>query len=375
MGRVKELDGLRALAILMVVAWHYLGMGDGSDSVPYRLFIFGRTGVDLFFVLSGYLITTMLLANKDSPRYFPTFYGRRSFRILPIYFVMVTVYLVGRHVSGSTANYLFGGSVPWWSYLIGAQNVWMAAHQTYGAYWLAGTWSLAIEEQFYLIFPFVIYFLPSRMLPRLLMALLLLCPIGRMVAYGRGDEFGYYVLTPLRADILAVGALIAWLEFSGSISPAIRRIFKIVFWSTASFFPIFAWVVDNSTFNNAVWGHTYLVAFYGSMVFMALDNRGAPQLAFLRSRIAAFFARISYALYLIHGPVIVLVLALAGTAARTVLTAQGVALAGLAFAISVAICAASYRLIEGPLISRAHRKFRFEGSKPVAAMPVAIGHA
>src|SRR5437879_6072885 len=108
MGRVKELDGLRALAILMVVAWHYLGMGDGSDSVPYRLFIFGRTGVDLFFVLSGYLITTMLLANKGSPRYFPTFYGRRSFRILPIYFVMVTVYLVGRHVSGSTANYLFG---------------------------------------------------------------------------------------------------------------------------------------------------------------------------------------------------------------------------------------------------------------------------
>src|ERR1019366_1514205 len=150
MERVSELDGLRALAILLVVAWHYLGVGDGAASIPWRIFMVGRTGVDLFFVLSGYLITGILLANAESSSYFSTFYRRRSFRILPIYGVMLAIYLIGRHLGGS-APILFAGPLPWWSYAIGLQNIWMTIEQTYGAFWLAGTWSLAIEEQFYLI--------------------------------------------------------------------------------------------------------------------------------------------------------------------------------------------------------------------------------
>jgi peptidoglycan/LPS O-acetylase OafA/YrhL len=234
----------------------------------------------------------------------------------------------------------------------------MTIDQTYGASWLSGTWSLAIEEQFYLIFPLVVYFAPPRTLPRLLIALLVLCPVGRLISYSLGDRFGYYVLMPLRADILAIGALIAWLEFSGSISVSVRRIFQVVFWSTACFFPVFAWFVELSDFNMAMWGHTYLVALYGSMVFMVLDHRGAPRLAFLRSRAAAFFARISYALYLTHGYVLTLVFLAVGYG-PTIQTWRGAALTICAFAISVAICSASYRFIEGPLIRMAHRKFSF----------------
>jgi peptidoglycan/LPS O-acetylase OafA/YrhL len=357
MERVKELDGLRALAILLVDAWHYIGIVGGPESALWQIFIFGRTGVDLFFVLSGYLITRILLANVETPSYFSAFYGRRSFRILPIYFVMVAIYLIGRQLGGS-APILFGGPLPWWSYVIGLQNVWMAIEQSYGAAWLAGTWSLAIEEQFYLIFPLVVYYAPSRTLPRLLIALLVLCPVGRLIAHSLGDEIGYYVLMPLRADILAIGALIAWLEFSGSISAYVRRIFQIVFWSSICFFPVFAWVIENSTFNMAVWGHSYLMALYGTTVFMALDCKGAPQLEFLRSRPAAFFARISYALYLTHGYVLILVF-LAAKSSPTVATWHGAMLTILAFAISIAICIASYRFIEGPLIRMAHRKFSF----------------
>ena len=393
MGRVKELDGLRAIAILSVVAWHYLGAGDGPSSAPWRIFIVGRTGVDLFFVLSGYLITGILLANRGSFNYFAAFYGRRSFRILPIYFGMVAIYLVGRQLGGS-APVLFDGPLPWWSYLVGLQNFWMAADQTDGAYWLGGTWSLAIEEQFYLVFPLVVYFAPPRILPRLLIALLVLCPVGRIIAYGLGDRLGYYVLMPLRADILAMGALIAWLEFSNSISMSVRRLFTVVFWSTACFFPIFAWVVENSDFNNAMWGHTYLVAFYGSTVFMALDQRDKPQrdkpprdkpwrnkpwqdkpwqdkpwLAFLRSAPAAFFARISYALYLTHTSVLMLVFSAARYREPTMLTWHGAALMICAFALSVAICAASYRLIEGPLIAMAHQKFSFDKRGTKRAIP------
>ncbi len=274
---------------------------------------------------------------------------------------MVVIYLIGRQLGGS-APILFSGTLPWWTYVIGLQNVWMTIQQTYGAAWLGGTWSLAVEEQFYLIFPLVVYFVSPRTLPRLLIALLVLCPIGRMIAYSLGDGFGYYVLMPLRADILAIGALIAWLEFSGSMSLSVRRIFRAVFWSTACFFPIFAWFVEFSDFNMAVWGHSYLVALFGSMVFMVLERKGAPQLAFLRSGLAAFFARISYALYLTHGYVLVLVF-LAVKYERTILTWQGLGLTTCAFAISVAICVASYRFIEGPMIRTAQRKFNFDEPK------------
>jgi peptidoglycan/LPS O-acetylase OafA/YrhL len=366
MGRVKELDGLRAIAILSVVAWHYLGLGDGPTSTPWRIFIVGRTGVDLFFVLSGYLITSILLANKGSSNFFSAFYGRRSLRILPIYFVTVAIYLVGRQLRGS-APILFGGPLPWWSYVVGLQNFWMAAEQTYGAYWLAATWSLAIEEQFYLIFPLIVHFASLKVLPRFLLALLVLCPLGRLIAYYLGDEFGYYVLMPMRADILAVGALIAWLEFSSSITATIRWICQVTFWTTACFLPFFAWVIENSTFNNAVWGHSYLVALYGSTLFMVLDHRSSPTLKFLRSRSAALFARISYALYLVHGYVLILVFLAAGYKGdHTILTLRGTFLTACAFAISIAICLASYRLIEGPLIKMAHRKFSFDEPKRCA---------
>jgi peptidoglycan/LPS O-acetylase OafA/YrhL len=358
MGKIRELDGLRASAILMVVAWHYLGSYEPPHSWQWRAFVVGRSGVDLFFVLSGYLITGILLRSRKSPNYFSAFYGRRALRILPIYAGMVFVYLIGRHLSGSdTAQYLFGGAIPWWSYIFGLQNLWMASEQTYGAVWLAGTWSLAIEEQFYLFFPLFLYFAPARVVPWLLIALLVLCPVGRLVAYCMGDEMGYYVLTPLRADILAVGGLIAWLQFQKVTLPSVRRVFVVVFWAAVLFFPAFAWLIENSTFNNAVWGHTYLTAFYGSLLFMIVDRQGVRQLAFLRNGIAAFFARISYALYLVHIPVLILTV----WAARNY-SVPSPLLPIIAFGISVTICLASYHWIEGPLIKIGHRRFAYQSN-------------
>jgi peptidoglycan/LPS O-acetylase OafA/YrhL len=197
MEKIKEIDGLRAIAILLVVAWHYLGASDGPQSLPWRIFIFGRSGVDLFFVLSGYLITSILLNNRASPNYFSEFYGRRAFRILPIYGVMLLIFFAGK--CSGVGRVFFDGALPWWSYAAGLQNIWMVIDQTYGAIWLAGTWSLAIEEQFYLLFPFLVLWLPPAVLPRLLIATLVLCPVGRIISYLAGDEFGYYVLMPLRA--------------------------------------------------------------------------------------------------------------------------------------------------------------------------------
>ncbi len=85
MKRIQELDGLRAIAALMVIAWHYIGIPDGPGFWLWRIFYPGHFGVDLFFVLSGFLITTILLENRESDTYFSSFYGRRALRIWPVY--------------------------------------------------------------------------------------------------------------------------------------------------------------------------------------------------------------------------------------------------------------------------------------------------
>jgi peptidoglycan/LPS O-acetylase OafA/YrhL len=117
-----------------------------------------------FFCFVGILITTILLENRESNTYFSSFYGRRALRIWPVYYLMCATCLVG-WLSGKSLA-LFEGVVPCWTYVLGVQNFWMAKLQDFGAFWLAGTWSLAIEEQFYLIFPLVVRLVPVNVLAK-----------------------------------------------------------------------------------------------------------------------------------------------------------------------------------------------------------------
>jgi len=361
MPRIKEIDGLRAIAILSVVAWHYIGASAdaGSDSLLWRVTIFGRSGVDLFFVLSGYLITNILLRNRDAPNYFSTFYARRAFRILPIYYVIVGIYVLGK--SFNLSKTLFEGPIPTWSYIVGLQNVWMTFETTYGAFWLGGTWSLAIEEQFYLLFPMLVFLLSLRRLRLVLVALMIACPLLRIWAYWHGEPFasyGYYFLTPFRADNLAIGALIAWYEFTGT-SRRVVSIARRTLIISACLFPVYAALIGRHTdMHMALWGHTYLALFYGSLLFMTLQNAGTSQLAVLRGKPAEFFARISYALYLVHTSVLLALSILLGTS-RDVSTWSGRLLAVSAFALSVGICWLSFRVLEQRLIGFAHRRFTY----------------
>jgi peptidoglycan/LPS O-acetylase OafA/YrhL len=152
---------------------------------------------------------------------------------------------------------------------------------------------------------------------------------------------------PLRADILAIGALIAWLRFSGPVPASVRRSVKALLVMTACAFPLFALLIgENTDFHVALWGHSYLVALFGSAVFMVLESTGSPALVLLRSPLAEFFARISYALYLVHINVLIFVF-LMFRIDRTTGTLQGAVLTAVALAISVSICFASYRFFEG----------------------------
>ena len=172
MKRLVAIDGIRGIAILMVVSFHYLNVQlVNSTSTIGKIFskatYFGWVGVDLFFVLSGFLIGTILLKNKTSKNYFSTFYIRRIVRIIPNYYLLLIIYIVINFFEVFKNDYNLTGNnvIPIWSYFLMVHNFFMAHINNLGNESIVITWSIGIEEQFYLLIPFVLYKMNSRFLP------------------------------------------------------------------------------------------------------------------------------------------------------------------------------------------------------------------
>jgi peptidoglycan/LPS O-acetylase OafA/YrhL len=217
LSRILELDGLRGLAILLVIPCHYIanvphGEPHTWTSRAGTMLDWGGSGVDLFFVLSGFLIGGILLDSRSSPNYFQTFYARRFFRILPLYYFLLSLYAI----LWLAAPDLLRLGAPGWIYPLFLQNYFMkmAPAQTF---WLAPMWSLAVEEQFYMIAPPVMRRLSTERIAKLMLAVVLIAFLIRVTAVlGFGDRlhdhwglrFAYFG-TPGRADDLALGVLAA----------------------------------------------------------------------------------------------------------------------------------------------------------------------
>ncbi len=186
MQRIRQLDGIRALAILTVFISHAFKISMGG------------MGVDLFFILSGFLITGILPnAKQNSLRgYFAKFYSRRARRILPPY-VLAMLLL--------TAFFGVAWTQHWYFYFL--LNNLMAPLHIRVPFPFSPLWSLAVEEQFYLVWPFAVYFLNERRLAQLAAFFVILAPVLRGVVHFDIPR-AIYVLTPFRMDLLAVGALL-----------------------------------------------------------------------------------------------------------------------------------------------------------------------
>ena len=178
--------------------------------VPLRLC---WSGVDLFFVLSGFLIGGILLDARESSNYFRVFYTRRFFRIVPIYAVLLLSVACVMQLwrVGVISNYeeVFTGAMPWPYFALFFQNVGMSLHHVWGTFPLGVTWSLAVEEQFYLTLPVLIRFLDRRALLRFILAAICGAPLLRVWFYHHDptNSFAWYTLTPCRADALLLGVL------------------------------------------------------------------------------------------------------------------------------------------------------------------------
>jgi peptidoglycan/LPS O-acetylase OafA/YrhL len=322
-GRILELDGVRAIAIVAVFLHH-------AFSIKLLWM-----GVDLFFILSGFLITGILLQHKTQPlgRYFGHFYERRVRRILPPYLLLliVTTILVG--TAWMRYAYLY----------VMLMNV-IRALSLSRPETLETLWSLAVEEQFYLLWPFAVYLLSEVTLGWTAVVLIIAVPVLRGICTPMfTTHWPIYTLTPFRMDLLLVGALLAlaWIHHPetirrygqfGLVLPPIAATL-LFFLSERYHITTYA----NTAMANVVIYELSLMGCTGILLW-ALSGRWTRVLTL---KPLMYLGRISYTVYLIHVTGLYL-------ARKMVHGTTAVALVGAA--LTLAYAAASWRWLELPLL-------------------------
>lgn len=317
LGRHLELDGARGLAVIMVVFWHYAGIQTDAWAagihplltVPLRL---TWSGVDLFFVLSGYLISRQLWAGPERRISTPAFYLNRVRRIVPLYLLMIGVYLLCRStslVSVPALMSLFQRPLPLWPYLTFTQNYYMVLAGVWGGFFLAVTWSVAIEMQFYALAPWLAKVIPLRRLPWACLAgilLALLCrtfntEIQNHILPSRPHRWlQSYLLLPWRGDALLIGALLSWAEANERFRTMVRRFGVAGIVLTGSL----AWLAGWGSADPYQFNYLFDALFYGALVAFLLVNKTGPLAAVFRWEWLRLGGRISYGIYLFHVPML-----------------------------------------------------------------------
>lgn len=379
--RVVELDGLRGLAILMVLVWHYFGLTYVSERgtlLGYAQMLTRMTwsGVDLFFVLSGFLISTNLLATRERSGYFRTFYTRRGARILPLYLVLLGVHAVVATPGVSGALGVGGGIFAppaYWPYLTFTQNIAMAIQHRFADAGLSVTWSLAVEEQFYLVLPLTIWLLPRGAIPWFATGCVVAAFTVRIAAFYQFEgsaALPCYVLSPTRCDSLFLGVIVGWLfAWPGRREQLLRWrsslwLVVAVLGAGIAWMTITARGVIMSPFMTTV-GYTWNALFYATLLVVVLVERQSPLNWILRTQWLCRLGVLSYGVYLFHEGL--------AHAARCALSEYGFALPTLlALLATLLLAECSWRWLESPFIAWA-RRVRYDTPLPKEAVLAAVG--
>jgi len=379
--RIPELDGLRGLAILLVILCHYVGSAQHAELGPWphrvlSAFGAGWSGVDLFFVLSGFLIGRILLDARTAPSYFQAFYMRRVHRILPVYYSWILFYAVV--VAAGIWLAPWGFSLPTSALrqipieLLFLQNMQLGMPH-FQWVWFAVTWSLAVEEQFYLIAPPLIRFLSPHKLVIVLVNTIVLAPILRIIVfrYWLPHTFAADFLMPCRADALGWGILLAlawrnerFRSYLAKHPVVVQRTLGGLFLGCAI---LVWWLARPRSIVTETIGYTWLAAFYACLLVTALSQNETWVARVLRWRPLRRLGVVSYCVYIIHLAANHFMHEVVLHAAPQIYNLNGVAVTLLALGLTLGVASISWVYFEKPVIRRGHRYKYWSEGKPEAA--------
>lgn len=295
-GYMPQLDGIRAFAVGAVIVEHW---ASGMPGVVRRIvdsLDLGAWGVECFFVLSGFLITLLLLQAKANPKPFGTalghFYGRRVLRIFPAYYLALG--LIALFWSGDR------GLLLWHVFYLGnIYPLWHGGFVPVGGHF----WSLALEEQFYLLWPLLVLTLPRAKLAPVALGLALLGPATRWALWHSAGEVRLSMWTfPTTAlDLLAFGAFLACIRHGRGLSvddPFVRRLSRIGLAALTVYGVAFAAGRGSGEF--VVIGRSLLALVFGALILRASFGLRGPVAAILGNPMVVWLGLISYGLYIFH---------------------------------------------------------------------------
>jgi peptidoglycan/LPS O-acetylase OafA/YrhL len=375
--RFPGLDGLRGIAILAVIG-HNLQLLQDPDTRLGKLVEWGLDrgwiGVQLFFVLSGFLITGILLDSQKAPNHFQSFFARRALRIFPLYFLTLAVLFLLLPALGAIPAAMRptpGEQLPFWLYV----SNWTQP-SGFNAGDVTHFWSLAVEEQFYLVWPFLLRGRSAEATLRLSLAVAAASLVIRLAMLGLAvSPHKIYMFSVCRMDALALGGAMA----AAWRMPGAQR-WLVARWRAMLAGAALLWLFDLllthgyprlSVIEQSI-GYTILSLSMALLVGAAAsaDTLGAGgPLAALRSRGLRLVGKYSYAIYLFHRPVNDLLgtrwlAPLLPQPGRSV--ASTLVYLAAAFGVSFALAALSYRLVERPFLSL---KTRYRAGEPEEAPP------
>jgi len=300
-GYMPQLDTLRAMAVLLVIIAHWLPM----ENVLNRYFPNGICGVTLFFVLSGFLITGILLKSKEQiaegaslKQSLKTFYIRRSLRIFPLYYLVISIAWIFNEAN-IRENFL-------WHFFYASNFYFWKEYQWQGH--LSHLWSLSVEEQFYLFWPALVLFIPRKGLPLMFCIAIAAAILYRLGTRSPWGDFARF-LTPGSLDSFALGALLAYgIRFQPNwfrLFYKYRDFLTLVAFMLFLVAPYFLIQLQPNFPVYSFWFYGFyfplISVFFTFLIAKASEGFTNKLLApVFNSRILIFLGKISYALYLLH---------------------------------------------------------------------------
>src|SRR4030088_671631 len=346
-GYIPQFDGLRGLAILLVL----IGHSGFLEALPHAgMLEYARFGVDLFFVLSGFLITGILTDSKGSRPYFRNFYARRALRIWPLYYLVLFVAFVVVPLFEPALRPTAAGV--WPAFVFYVQTIALVHRDAY-PFGLGATWSLAVEEQFYLTWPVLVFLLKKQTLAIVSVLLVVMSLSLRLSFHFHGAPLGFvHFFTLSRLDSNTFGSLAAlWLR-SPSCTLVRWRTHAYQFLGFGVAGTILARVLIHR--NSSTVGYTFLAfAFTGLLgISLASDPRSSLLGRSLSAGWLRYIGRISYGIYLLHYPLFLLWARLIGSLGFYQVHKLAGNLVGFAGQIALATIAASisWRFFEEPIL-------------------------